>query len=406
MTLPPTYYDFIRKLRPFVLDLAELDAQDLLSSPGHPKSIHSVDDYSSRFKECLDLLESKAMEYISERMNINIEDVKPFLADAPPSVKTYLTSMFHTVNHEYHCLVNFALAGKKTFHFSDNLSEHLANTEINLRTGLVELPFTSCMFTFTSSVVVNAMHNIRGASGRRDMNTDSLDYSAPITVFLTMHPKDIVLPGRKLVIVAWHARPPDNCYLMLKRELYMDETWTLEQALRTDWEKLDPENCGAGLNVSLAEENIEPQGDNTFYTDGLTFYRIILNAILYLSSDHPELFAVQSPRSELESRAKSIQSAPKRKKTMRAANQHSILDYQEVGSSVGSIIVQRGAGSSKDSIIPEDIGNKPLVRFTVRGHWRHQPFGTGNLERKLIWIRPFYKGYDLAAHINKPYLVK
>jgi hypothetical protein len=42
----------------------------------------------------------------------------------------------------------------------------------------------------------------------------------------------------------------------------------------------------------------------------------------------------------------------------------------------------------------------------VRGHWRRQPHGQENLERKLIWIRPYYKGPDLAAVINKPYLVK
>lgn len=42
----------------------------------------------------------------------------------------------------------------------------------------------------------------------------------------------------------------------------------------------------------------------------------------------------------------------------------------------------------------------------VRGHWRQQPHGPGGRERKLLWIRPHYKGPDLAAVINKPYLVK
>ncbi|MDP3426840.1 MAG: hypothetical protein Q8S17_05625, partial [Humidesulfovibrio sp.] len=62
-------------------------------------------------------------------------------------------------------------------------------------------------------------------------------------------------------------------------------------------------------------------------------------------------------------------------------------------------------GTAADST-PESAGGKPLVRFMVRGHWRHQPHGPGAQKRKLIWIRPHYKGPDLAALINKPYLVK
>jgi hypothetical protein len=42
----------------------------------------------------------------------------------------------------------------------------------------------------------------------------------------------------------------------------------------------------------------------------------------------------------------------------------------------------------------------------VRGHWRRQSHGPESQDRKLIWIRPYYKGPDLAATINKPYLVK
>ena len=44
MALPPTYYDFVRKLRSFVAELAEQDAQDLLTQPQSPETIHSVDD--------------------------------------------------------------------------------------------------------------------------------------------------------------------------------------------------------------------------------------------------------------------------------------------------------------------------------------------------------------------------
>ena len=405
MNLQPTYYDFVRRLRPFVVELAELDAKDLLTPTGTAQTIHSVDDYGSvRYKQCLDQLLDGMMNEFATRSGLPAEDFKKYVKDAPAQVKTHIASLAHTVNYEYHSFVNFALSGKKTFHFSDNLSEHLANTEINIKTDLVGLPFASCLFVFTSSMVINAMHNIRGKEGRWDINTAELDYSAPVSVFLTMHPKDQDLPGRKLVITAWHAKQPNHNYLALKRELYMGEEWTLEQALRTDWDKLNPENRGKGISIATGT-GVENQDDSTFYTDGLGFYRIILNAILYLSSDEPELLAMKSPRMELEAIAEKILSAPKRKKVKKEAYQHSILDYSEVGASVGTIIVQRGETRNECDRTGESK-IKPLLRFMVRGHWRHQPCGTGLTERKLIWIRPFYKGSDMASHVNKPYLVK
>ncbi len=404
MSLPPTYYDFIRNIRPFLIELAEQDAKDLLSDPTPPSTIYTVDSYQSRFSECLGIVESSLLNHVAQLTGMSLEQIKAHTSELPNDVKVMLAGIRETVNQEYHVAVNFALSGKKTFYFSDNLAEHLANTEINLKTGLVELPFPTCLFVFTSPTIINAMHNTRGAEGRRQINTTGLDYSAPVSVFLTMHPADNDLPGRKLLMVALHARQPSNSYLCLKRELYMDENWTLEQALHTDWEKISHKNAEQGISLNTVEGTTSEADDKKFYADGLLFFRIILNSVLYLSSDQPELLSVKSPRPELEARAASIVSVPKRKKARQSARQHSILDYQEVGASIGTIVIQYDQDQS--DIHKSGVGSKPLVRFMVRGHWRLQPFGHGLSERKLIRIQPYYKGSDVAAHINKPYLVK
>lgn len=112
------------------------------------------------------------------------------------------------------------------------------------------------------------MHNIRGDAGRWAKNAAGLDYSAPVSAFLTIHPAGAGLPGRKLLICAWHARLPDTSYLMLKRELYLGDDWTLEKALRTDWETLTPDNLGIGLSVNVNDDAIAHQADDTFYTMG------------------------------------------------------------------------------------------------------------------------------------------
>lgn len=45
-------------------------------------------------------------------------------------------------------------------------------------------------------------------------------------------------------------------------------------------------------------------------------------------------------------------------------------------------------------------------RFIVRGHYRQQVHGKGRLERKRIWILPFWKGPELAEVVSKKYKVE
>lgn len=403
MALSPTYYDFICKLRPYLIETGEQDAADLLVGPNPSQAIHSVDDYNSRFPQYLSCLNAELLGYGADHPGVSAEEMSAFLSSVPQQAKAALASLYSTVNLEYHTVVNFALFGKKTFHFSDNLAEHLANTEINLKAELIQLPFPTCQFIFTSRAVIDAMHNIRGDVGLKAMNVPAIDYSAPVSVFLTMLPPSAGLSGRKLIMCAWHARLPDRSYLGLKRELYLGDNWTLEQALRTDWETLTPDDLGIGMKINLNEETIAHQDDDTFYSDGLAFYRIVLNALLYLSSDKAELSSQKSPRKELENRAKDIASRPKRRKLLKEAGRYSALDFEEIGASVGPIIINVDETDNGQGV---NYGGKPLVRFMVRGHWRWQPHGPESQDRKLIWIRPYYKGPDLAATINKPYLVK
>ena len=403
MTLPATYYDFIREVRPYVIELAERDAQDLRRMQEPPISIQSVDDYDSRFPQCFEQVDLSILSYAAYETGYSIEELRPHLQETLPQMRTQYASLYGNVNQEYHSIVNFSLAGKKTFHFSDNLAEHLANTEVNLKGPLIQLPFPSCLFTFTSSAVVKAMHNMYNPNREKKYKSNMLDYSAPISAFLTMLPATEGLVGRRLIICAWHARYPDVSHIMLKRELFLGDDWTLEQALRTDWETLTPENAGSGLCVNIKDDTVTTEHDDPFYTDGLAFYRIILNAVLYLSSSDAELEHQGSPRKEMEARLKGLSSKSKRRKLLQRALRHSSLDYHEVGASIGTIVIKKDESNEElKAISPK---SKPLVRFMVRGHWRNQPWGKGRQDRKLIWIRPYYKGADLAVTINKPYVV-
>jgi hypothetical protein len=126
-------------------------------------------------------------------------------------------------------------------------------------------------------------------------------------------------------------------------------------------------------------------------------------ALLYLSSDAAEVVAKASPREEIKDRAQSIASLSKRRRLLQTMGRYASLGYDEVGASVGPIVIQKGEAEAGEAT---GGGTKLLVRFMVRGHWRRQPHGPERQERKLIWIRPHYKGPDLAATINKPYVVR
>lgn len=48
-----------------------------------------------------------------------------------------------------------------------------------------------------------------------------------------------------------------------------------------------------------------------------------------------------------------------------------------------------------------------ILKWLVRGHFRNQPVGEGRSERKIIWIRPFFKGKERESDIQaKPAIYK
>ena len=52
-------------------------------------------------------------------------------------------------------------------------------------------------------------------------------------------------------------------------------------------------------------------------------------------------------------------------------------------------------------------GNRHIsVRTLVSGHWRNQPCGVGNQDRKTIWIEPFWRGPEDAPLTTKRAVVK
>lgn len=170
--------------------------------------------------------------------------------------------------------------------------------------------------------------------------------------------------------------------------------------LHTDWEKIADKNIDIG---SVARYDELPDGeyvpDEQFYQDGLLFFRILINAILYVSSVRAETNEVASPHEGLDEKLKNTKSSLERRDIYRNAQKSSRLPFILVGASVPEL-------QSDDAPAESAFRKNISVRFTVRGHWRKQPYGPGSVERRLQFIQPYFKGPEMADLVNKPYIVR
>lgn len=405
MRMPKTYFDCIQIMRPELLNLVKKDVK-YLESINRNTPIISVDEYSPNgLAECFENATNQIIENISNNLNLPTYIIKQHIQNLSDSFNHQLFALKQNINYEFHACLNFILSGQKTFFFSDKISQKLAHTEINVPTTEIQLPFSSCQLIFTEKEVIDAFY----AKALQDNPSLEIDYSSPISVFVTLFDNCDNLDGRRIIFNSWHCKFPNTNFLMQKRELFLGKNWNLEQSLRTDWEKLTPDNLGLGISYNHHDNDvIKKSEDKLFYTDGLLFYRIILNSILYINS-------IKSDQSEQVSNFKKLQknlikekSHLKKEKIISDLNKTSILDYTAVGMNEQPIILKKNDGSEKDLDYPtlNSLDKKVFHRFMVRGHWRNQRCGVGLSETKLIWIKPYVKGDDLAEIINKSYIIK
>jgi hypothetical protein len=405
--LPRTHYDLALRKTPDMLGYLRKDltriAEKRLHGPfdGDMEFAHPIDNYMSHMTATL----LKTAQDIAERdLGVSRDDpeweLSRLLARDPG-----LLLILQTKFSEYITILNFELFGKKTFHISDNLVEHLALTELDIEADFVRLPFESCLFVYTSPTAIEALNRICEES--------PLPLSVPISVFLMTLPA--AGNAHMIRIVAFQSDPQAS-HAMIKRDLLIKPDWVIENLLTTDWEKLketDPE-----IKASFsAEDNIlsgfggrtEPGGlaktsDAHFYTKGLPFFRIVVNTILYLVSNDPDVVQHLSPHHSLADRLQKVKSYKKRRAIQREKNRSSALDFNLVGGTIGQIHVQKPSNTPQPDKDPINA-RKYASRFIVRGHWRNQPYGEKFAKRKLKWIPPYWKGPDMGQLISRPYVV-
>lgn len=127
------------------------------------------------------------------------------------------------------------------------------------------------------------------------------------------------------------------------------------------------------------------------------FCSYVVNIILYSTMhDAESTFQHYDPNyTKLQKRLKKQKSPQKREKIKQQIKKTSSAGYTLLG---GSIKVDR---TEERAETYEKGQRKITVRTLVSGHWRDQPCGKDRMDRKRIWIEPFWRGPEGAPITQK-----
>lgn len=146
------------------------------------------------------------------------------------------------------------------------------------------------------------------------------------------------------------------------------------------------------------EREIEDYRAQNIYEDYFTadVFRLALNAALYIASGDADVRLDDTKRRELHTRLQGLKGRSKREKLLEQLRREKQRKVYIVGGMTRL---------SREYATVSQQRRQLLVRFRVRGHFRHQACGPGLTERKLIWVAPFWKGPTYAELVEKGYVV-
>lgn len=379
--MDPTYYDVLKDRDTSLIKYVKRDIE-ALEEDGLDQPVRSPDE--------IDKMTGNHNQYVEENLKGIAESVRKMAIKsgmndtmADLAKQQFLRSpeaerAAESCTLEYLSVLNFEMYNKKTFYISNSLVDHLMQTKLDAPSKYVRLPFQSCLFFYTEHEVIKAYSRV--VNRKPDLNV-------PISVFASSVPAEE--GDKKIIFSCWQADYDKNL-AATKRELLIRKDWSIGRMLKTDWHDI--------------YDMTEGEDDSGFYENSsLDFFRVLLNTILYLSSNDPDIVEKLSRKKDIADEIERKSSKSKLRKLKSRARSLSELDYKLVGKKTDRIKVKKPNRGSSGS---GNRKNKRAKRILVRGHWRNQPYGEGMEKRKLIWIEPYYRGPDMAEVVNKPYDVE
>ncbi len=407
---PHTQIDGIKSFRPYVIRCAKEEAK-ARAARGDIGPTGSIND-GPWIDE---LLRQAQVAFLADAGLLKFGPAESFfdgkfirqdvLGDRGASI---LAGLAMTVNYEFHSLVNFELSGSKTFRFSDLLVEELAQTSSNVSAEYVHLPFSTCCFIIESRVAIEALHQFMRRAGNQSALLSEEAFNTPLTVFLhEIEPKEATLGHPGLLFNVFHGDARHQ-WGVAKRQILLNPAWDVEKALHTDWEKIHEEAAieapRVGMHFSLDCEDVQGIDDQAFYEDGLFFFRLLTNMILYVTSTDPDLLPREKDAADRVTLAK--MTSKDRRTLAREADRMAGMDVIEAGSRLSPLVVDPRAVVDTNARQTPGKSGRYSVRFKVRGGWRPRRVGPGRKEVKIVWVREHWKGPQMADLVNRHYEVR
>ena len=329
-----------------------------------------------------------------------------------PSTMDVVNNTVSTLAH----IANFASAGRNSFLLPREVTALLGRTDLrDIRLSDIRLPFRAFYLGFAGGLSVG-LPGLPNVIDGAYVETFAIDYDAGPQRYLTFYVTARRTHGAALAKSAWITSPEPHFYAPLK--ISADAEDTLEAAIGRATASSDialeakPEAQAAltdGIRQAAEDGLLVGKPVTTgfkraaaFNVEALPTMRGVLallcNAICLLSAEPVAAepgWPTDAPQSLVDIALRG--STPKRRRT--AMGQLAERGFF----SARTITLQPNApDNAAQAELTMPSGRELLPRWR-RGHWRRLAHGAGNLERRLIWIRPVLvrrdRGEEVEGHV-------
>lgn len=131
-------------------------------------------------------------------------------------------------------------------------------------------------------------------------------------------------------------------------------------------------------------------------------FRFLMNVVIYITHGDADETLVNSSSEYAKYRSRMLAAKGKKRESLK--------DHLKKMNNGTRVLLGKNYSIKRwdhaDRAAGEATGRHITVRTLVSGHWRNQPCGIGHLERKVIWIEPFWRGPEAAPLTEKRAVVK
>jgi hypothetical protein len=285
--------------------------------------------------------------------------------------ETWAETMVDAIAAEYLIRASFHRAGHHVFRLWPALCRALIDTELRIPSDLVKMPFNAFYFHF------------------------------PVEI------------GRELVIdhVDGTGYPANGAYVNMPVGINAGQS-AIEVRIMSEPHELGSADSDCNFHGYFIDLDREMVNEATIKRDNILSIehdeapsfggpaiRLVLNALLYINSvgadvrwgesEHDRLFRDFSKSNPPKTKAK----RERRKNALAVASRSR---HHDAGSTLKiPSMPAESEGRTAD-------GERKLDhRVQVRGHWRNQAYGVGRSDRRLTWIKPHYRGPEMAEVVGR-----